>query len=194
MRSVVAAERARRLEKLERLQERGIAPYPVRFDRDRTAAEVQAQFHDIAAGQETDVTVRVAGRLMLLRRHGGLVFADLHDQTGKLQVLAARDALGEEAFADVEELDRGDWVGVAGTVMRTRKGELSVRAHEVALLSKALRALPDKRRGLTDVDRRLRERYLDLIVNPDTRRVFDARSAVIASVRRTLGDRGFTEV
>jgi lysyl-tRNA synthetase len=194
MRRVVAAERARRLEKLERLQERGIAPYPVRFDRDRTAAEVQAQFHDIAAGQETDVTVRVAGRLMLLRGHGGLVFADLHDQTGKLQVLAARDVLGEEAFADVEELDRGDWVGVSGTVMRTRKGELSVRAHEVALLSKALRALPDKRRGLTDVDRRLRERYLDLIVNPDTRRVFDARSAVIASVRRTLGDRGFTEV
>jgi lysyl-tRNA synthetase, class II len=193
-RPVVAAERARRLAKLEHLRERGIAPYPVRFDRDRTVAEVHAQFDGIGAGEQTGVTVRIAGRLMLLRRHGGLVFADLHDQTGKVQVLAARDDLGEEAFADVEALDRGDWIGVTGTVMRTRKGELSVRAHAIELLSKALRALPDKHRGLTDVDRRLRERYLDLIANPDVRRVFDARSAVIAAVRRVLTERGFTEV
>jgi lysyl-tRNA synthetase class 2 len=192
--SVVAAERARRLTKLDELRERGVPPYPVRFDRDRTVADARAQFDGLAAGEETDVTVRIAGRLMLLRRHGGLVFADLHDQTGDLQLFAARDDLGPEAFADVDALDRGDWVGVTGTMMRTRKGELSVRASAVQLLSKALRALPDKHRGLTDVDRRLRERYLDLIANPQTRRVFDVRSAVIAAVRRVLTERGFTEV
>jgi lysyl-tRNA synthetase, class II len=192
--SVVAAERARRLAKLERLRERSIPPYPVRFDRDRTVADARAQFDGLAAGEETDVTVRIAGRLMLVRRHGGLLFADVHDQTGELQLLASREELGAEAFADVDALDRGDWVGVTGTMMRTRMGELSVRATEVRLLSKALRALPDKHRGLADVDRRLRERYLDLIVNPDTRRIFDARSAVIAAVRRVLTERGFTEV
>src|SRR5215217_2731415 len=110
--SVVAAERARRLTKLDRLRERGLPPYPVRFDRDRTVADARAQFDALAAGEETDVTVRIAGRLMLLRRHGGLVFADLHDQTGDLQLFAARDDLGPEALADVDALDRGDWVGV----------------------------------------------------------------------------------
>jgi lysyl-tRNA synthetase, class II len=192
--SVAAAERARRLAKLEGLRERGIVPYPVRFDRDHATAEVRARFGGLAAGEEADVTVRVAGRAMLIRRHGGLVFADLRDQTGALQLFAARDDLGAEAFADVEALDRGDWIAATGTVMRTRKGELSVRAREVQLLSKALRALPDKHRGLTDVDTRLRERYLDLIANPDTRRVFDIRSAVITAVRRVLIERGFTEV
>jgi lysyl-tRNA synthetase, class II len=192
--SVVAAERARRLTKLDRLRERGVPPYPVRFDRDRTVADARAEFDGLGVGDEANVTVHIAGRLMLLRRHGGLVFGDLHDQTGELQLFAARDDLGPEAFADVDALDRGDWVGVTGTMMRTRRGELSVRANAVQLLSKALRALPDKHRGLTDVDRRLRERYLDLIANPDARRVFDVRSAVIAAVRRVLIGRGFTEV
>jgi lysyl-tRNA synthetase, class II len=192
--SVVAAERARRLAKLERLRERGVAPYPVRFDRDRTAADVHAEFGGLAAGEEAGDTVRIAGRAMLIRSHGGLVFADLRDQTGTIQLLVSREDLGEEAFADVKVLDRGDWIGVTGTPLRSRAGELSVRAREVRLLSKTLRALPDKHRGLTDVDRRLRERYLDLIANPATRRIFDIRSSVIASVRRVLTDRGFTEV
>jgi lysyl-tRNA synthetase class 2 len=192
--SVVAAERARRLAKLERLRERGIPPYPVRFDRDRTAAEVVAEFGGLAAGEESDATVRIAGRAMLIRCHGGLLFADVRDQTGTVQLLVSRSDLGAEAFADVKALDRGDWIGVTGTPLRSRTGELSIRAAEVRLLSKALRALPDKHRGLTDVDRRLRERYLDLIANPATRRVFDIRSAVIGAVRRVLTERGFTEV
>ena len=131
---------------------------------------------------------------MLVRRHGGLVFLTLADQTGTLQLLATRDDLGEEAFADVERLDRGDWVGAAGTVMATHTGELTLEVDEVTLLSKALRALPDKHRGLADPEARLRQRYLDLIVNPETRRTFDVRSAVIATVRRVLVERGFTEV
>jgi lysyl-tRNA synthetase len=143
---------------------------------------------------QTDDEVRVAGRLLLIRRHGGLIFADLHEQSGTIQLLAARDQLGEAGFADLRRLDRGDWVGVAGTVMRTRRGELSVRVRECRLLSKSLRALPDKHRGLTDVDTRLRERYLDLIVNPEARRIFDIRSSAIAAVRCVLVERGFTEV
>src|SRR4051812_49186714 len=191
---VVAAERARRMGKLEDLERRGIAPYPVRFDRDRAVREVRDEFGGLGAGAETDRAVALAGRVMLIRRHGGLIFADLKDQSGTIQLLAARDGLGAEAFDDVRALDRGDWVGVSGTVMTTRAGELSVRVTRLELLSKALRALPDKHRGLTDVDTRLRQRYLDLIVNPESRRVFDVRSKVMASVRRTLGERGFTEV
>jgi lysyl-tRNA synthetase, class II len=192
--SVVGAERARRLDKLERLRERGVPAYPVRFDRDRTAAELHAEFGRLAPGEEAGATVRVAGRAMLIRRHGGLVFADLREQSGTIQLFASRADLGAEAFADVTALDRGDWIGVTGTPLRTRMGELSVRAREVQLLAKSLRTLPDKHRGLTDVDRRLRERYLDLIANPGTRHVFDIRSAVIGAVRRVLIERGFTEV
>jgi lysyl-tRNA synthetase, class II len=192
--NVVDSERAHRLGKLERLRERGIDPYPVGFRRDHTVASVRARFAGLPADASTGEPVRVAGRLMLVRRHGGLLFATLADQTGTLQLLAARDELGEDAFADVEHLDRGDWVGAAGTVMTTHTGELTLDVGEVTLLSKSLRALPDKHRGLADADTRLRQRYLDLIVNPDTRRTFDIRSSVIATVRRVLVDRGFTEV
>nr|MDQ6915304.1 lysine--tRNA ligase [Actinomycetota bacterium] len=189
----VAAERAHRLGKLEALRERGLDPYPVRFDRDTTLGAVRARFGDLAAGTETDAVVRVAGRVMLIRRHGGLAFADLHDQTGTVQLMASRDELaGDER--DFAELDRGDWVGVEGTVMVTRRGELSIRVRSFVLLAKALRALPDKHGGLVDVDTRLRQRHLDLMVNAQTRRIFEVRSRVIAAVRRVLIERGFTEV
>ena len=188
----VTAERAHRLGKLDALRERGINPYPVAFDRDHTVGELRALYNDLPPGATTDAEVRIAGRLMLIRRHGGLIFADLHEQTGTIQLLAERNVLGEEGLADFRALDRGDWVGVVGTVMSTRRGELSIRVTECRLLSKSLRALPDKHRGLTDVDTRLRERYLDLIVNPDARRVFDVRSAAISAVRRVLVERGFT--
>jgi lysyl-tRNA synthetase class 2 len=192
--TVVESERDHRLDKLAALRERGIDPYPVGFRRDHTLAEIRTRYPDLGADATTGEAVRVAGRLMLVRRHGGLVFLTLADQTGTLQLLATRDELGEEAFADVEHLDRGDWVGAAGTVMATHTGELTLEVDEVTLLSKVLRALPDKHRGLADPEARLRQRYLDLIVNPETRRTFDVRSAVIATVRRVLVERGFTEV
>ena len=186
----LARERAQRLAKQERLQARDGGP-AYTFDRDHTLAEVRGEFDSIATGAEGEGTVRIAGRIMLLRRHGGLVFANVKDQTGTLQLLFS----GSDGVLDgTGDLDRGDWIGVAGTPMRTRSGELSLRVREWRLLTKSLRALPDKHRGLTDVDTRLRQRYLDLIVNPDSRRVFDIRSAVIASVRGTLTGRGFTEV
>src|SRR4051794_20613682 len=191
---VVAAERARRLGKLEDLERRGIAPYPVRFDRDHAVGEVREEFGGLESGQETDRAVALAGRVMLIRRHGGLIFADLSDQTGTIQLVASRDGLGAEAFADVRALDRGDWVGVGGTVMTTRAGELSVRVTELQLLSKALRALPDKHRGLTDVDTRLRQRYLDLIVNPESRRVFDVPPAGVSTRRPAPTPPGLTPV
>ena len=181
----LAQERARRLAKEERLLA-GVGP-AYGFDEDHTLAQVRKEFDALAAGEETQTAVRVAGRVMLIRRHGALVFADLKDQTATVQLLFLKDPR-------VRDLDRGDWIGVEGTGMRTKKGELSIAVREWRLLTKSLRALPDKHRGLTDVDTRLRQRYLDLIVNPEARRTFDIRSATIASVRRTLNERGFTEV
>ena len=129
---------------------------------------------------------------MLIRRHGGLVFADLKDQTATVQLVVRAP---DDAGSTGRDLDRGDWIGVAGDVhAHATRASSSIRVREWRLLTKSLRALPDKHRGLTDVDTRLRQRYLDLIVNPESRRIFDIRSAVIAAVRRVLADRGFTEV
>src|ERR671923_134893 len=191
-RDFVAAERAQRLAKQERLLARTGPAY--RFDRDHTLAQLHRDFEGLEPGGEDATTMRVAGRIALIRRHGGLVFVDLVDQTATAQLVFARDTLDPNAFADVADLDRGDWIGVTGTPMRTRMGELSLRVRDWCLLSKALRALPEKHRGLSDVDTRLRQRYLDLIVNPETRRTFDIRTRAIEAVRRVLTERGFTEV
>lgn len=193
-RDFVAEERSLRLEKLERLRERGIPPYPPGFSRDHTVAEVVEEAGELAADSVTGTGVRIAGRLILIRDHGGVIFATLRDQSGTIQVAFERDRLDRTGFEDARSLDRGDWVGIEGVVIATRTGELTVSATSLELLTKALRALPDKHRGLTDVDSRLRQRYLDLIANPGIRPVFDIRSKVIASVRRTLTDSGFTEV
>jgi lysyl-tRNA synthetase, class II len=192
----VEEEREHRLAKLKALADRGIEPYPVKFDRDHSIGDIRAQYDgELAAGADSGETVRVAGRIMLLRRHGNLVFADLHDQTGTIQLFVSHRDLGDQGFEDVAEWDRGDWVGVVGTVITTKRGELSVRVTEAQLLAKALRPLAThKQKGLADVDTRLRQRYLDLIVNPESGRIFDIRHRAIASVRRTLMDRGFVEV
>lgn len=188
------AERTRRLAKLDALRERGIEPYPVRFDRDASAAGLHTAHGDLAPGASTGRTVRVAGRVMGLRRHGGLDFADLMDETGTIQLLADRSVLGEEALHDFAALDLGDWVGAAGEVIASQSGELTVALTSFALLSKALRPLPDLRHGLTDPEARYRRRYVDLVVDPPSRRVFTARSVAIAAVRQVLVERGFREV
>lgn len=190
----VAAERAQRLAKLEALRERGVDPYPVRFDRDAEIAELHERFGSLGAGEDSGESVRVAGRAMLLRRHGGLSFATLRDGTGAVQLFVSRKEVGEPLYADFGDLDLGDWVGAEGTAMRTRAGELSVRVRGFELLAKALRPLPDKAGGLADVETRLRRRYLDLIASEEPRRVFAIRSAAIAAVRRVLSERGFAEV
>jgi lysyl-tRNA synthetase, class II len=187
-------ERARRLAKLDAMRDAGVEPYPVRFDRDATAAELHEAHANLAAGTETGETVRLAGRVMGLRRHGGLDFADLMDESGTIQLLATRDELGEDALHAFAALDLGDWIGGEGVVIATKTGELTVRLTRFELLSKALRPLPDLRHGLTDPETRYRRRYVDLVVNPRARAVFQARSVAIAAVRRVLEERGFREV
>jgi len=186
--------RAHRLAKLEALRGRGIDPYPVRFDRDSSAAAIHEEFDGLAAGSDTGKAVRIAGRILGARRHGSLDFADLRDETGQIQLLVSADAVGSDELHQFSDLDLGDWVGVEGTVIASDKGELSVRVAKFELLSKSLRALPDIRHGVTDPETRYRQRYLDLMLDEDSRRVFAIRSAVISATRQTLLDRGFREV
>jgi lysyl-tRNA synthetase class 2 len=175
--SGLAAEKVRRQTRVDELRERGDQPYPYRFDRSHTLAEVRAAHGELEAGNETEHEVTVAGRIMLKRDTGKLVFATIQDRTDRIQLFVSKAVVGDDGFADVKELDIGDWVGVHGTVMTTRAGELSVKTDRVELLSKAIRPLPDKWHGLTDVDTRFRQRYADLIVNEDARRHFEVRHA-----------------
>ena len=188
------AERARRRGRVEGLRAEGVEPYPYRFDRTHTLGEVREAWGPLDAGTETDDEVSVAGRVMLKRDTGKLVFATIRDRSGDLQLFVSKAVVGDEGFAAVKALDLGDWVGAHGTVMTTRKGELSVSPRRVELLSKAIRPLPDKWHGLADVDTRFRQRYADLIVNEAARRAFEIRHATVASIRRTLAGHGFVEV
>jgi lysyl-tRNA synthetase class 2 len=192
--SGLVAEKARRLARVVELRDAGVEPYPYRFDRTHTLGEVRAAWGDLEPGTETDEAVSVAGRLMLKRDTGKLVFATIRDREGEIQLFVSKAVTGDDHFADVKELDLGDWVGVSGTVMTTRKGELSVKAETVQLLAKAVRPMPDKWHGLTDTDTRFRQRYADLIMNEEARRAFEIRHEVIASFRRTLHRHGFIEV
>ena len=150
--------------------------------------------HELEPGSETDIAVTVAGRVMLKRDTGKLVFATISDRGVEVQLFVSKSVIGDASFADVKALDRGDWVGVHGTVMTTRAGEISIKVDRLQLLSKSIRPLPDKWHGLSDPDTRFRQRYADLVVNADARRVFEIRHAVLASFRHTLHDRGFVEV
>jgi lysyl-tRNA synthetase class 2 len=192
--SGLAAERARRQARVDEMRGAGREPYPYRFDRTHTLADVRSQWSDLAPGSETTVEVAVAGRVLLKRDTGKLVFATIGERGVELQLFISKAAVGDEAFADVKALDRGDWVGAHGRVMTTRAGELSVRVDRLVLLAKSIRPLPDKWHGLHDPDTRFRQRYVDLVVNADARRAFDVRHEVLASFRRTLRGRGYVEV
>ncbi len=183
----------RRFAKIEKVRAEGGNPYPVRFDRDRTIGELRAEFGALEPGEETDVSVKVAGRLLLIRRQGKLSFGSLRDGTGEVQLFVSQKVIGPESHAAFDDLDLGDWVGVEGTVMTTRKGELSVKVRDFALLSKALRPVP-KWHGLSDVDTRYRQRYADLIVNERAREVFEIRFKALNAIREFLAARGFVEV
>jgi lysyl-tRNA synthetase class 2 len=184
---------ASRLAKVEALRAAGVDPYPVTYTPTASAAHLRETHADLAPGAASGVQERVAGRLMTLRRLGGLAFGVLQDASGTIQLYADGAVLGDrlDAFTD---LDPGDWVGASGEVMRTKRGELSVNVADFTLLAKALRPLPEKWHGLQDTEIRHRRRYLDLAVNPQARRVLAARSALLASLRRSLDGRGFLEV
>ncbi|MGK2929185.1 MAG: lysine--tRNA ligase [Acidimicrobiales bacterium] len=192
--SGLAAEKARRLAQLDAMRAAGGTPYPYRFDRTHTVGQIREAWGELEPGVETDETVVVAGRIMLLRDSGKLIFATVRDRSGDIQLFVSKAVVGDDEFTTIKQLDLGDLVGVSGTVMTTRKGELSVKTERVELLAKAVRPLPDKWHGLTDVDTRFRQRYADLIVNAEAQRAFEIRHEIIASFRRTLHDRGFIEV
>jgi lysyl-tRNA synthetase class 2 len=178
-----------RINKLEALRAKDIDPYGQAFSISHHARDILDNF-DALEGQN----VSVAGRIHTMRAHGKSSFAHIIDVTGQIQIYAKIDQLGEECYNFFKDLDLGDIIGVQGKVFRTRRGEVTVDVEEVTLLSKALRPLPDKWHGLKDVEIRYRQRYLDLIVNPDVREVFVTRSQIINGMRRFLDERGFLEV
>jgi len=184
-----------RQEKLERIRARGIDPYPRRYHRSHTTAQAVTLLEEVEKGQAEDKAVSVAGRITAIRRMGKSAFFDIHDGSGKIQLLFlnTHEYQGEklEMFKD---LDIGDFVGIEGSLTRTRSGEATVQAKNLTLLAKSLQPLPEKWHGLSDIDTRYRQRYLDLIANAETRQLFYIRSQVIAGIRHFLNKRGFIEV
>jgi lysyl-tRNA synthetase class 2 len=180
-----------RREKLDALIHRGAEPYAYRFEVTHGQASIQERHKDL---EQSGEKVRYAGRLMTKRGHGKAAFAHVKDKDGSQQIYLREDVLGAEGFARAMELDLGDWVGVEGTVFVTKTGEVTIRAERVELLAKSLRPLPEKWHGLTDVEIRYRQRYTDLIVNDEVRRVFRERAAIIRALRGFLDARGFLEV
>ena len=183
-----------RRQKLEQLRADGVEPFPHAYP-GVVASEVVREAHgDLEDGAETDTAYRVAGRLAARRGHGGQAFLDVVDRAGRIQIQAKRDVLGEESFDALTSLDLGDLIGIDGTAFKSRRGELTLRATDWALLAKSLLPPPDKFHGLEDVETRYRRRELDLIANEDARELFILRSKVIAAIRRWLDARDFLEV
>jgi lysyl-tRNA synthetase, class II len=180
--------------KRDALRALGIDPYPARFDRTDTASALHERYADLEPDRRTGAEVRVAGRVSGIRGHGKLVFVTLQDGSGAVQLLMSASKLEPEATAVRDHLDLGDWIGAAGEVITSRRGELSVDLTSLVLLAKAVRPLPDKWHGLADEDMRYRQREVDLLANADSRRIFDIRFRTLASLRRSLSDEGFVEV
>ncbi len=185
-------ERQVRLAKHQAMLESG--GYPYRFQRTTTAADLHRRFEALEPDTDSGERAAVAGRLMLQRSFGRLVFATLQDGTGRIQLMADRSELPAEQLDAFSDLDVGDWVGAEGRMVTTRKGELTVRIERFELLAKALRPLPEKWHGLSDVELRSRRRYLDLIVNEEAREVALRRVSVLRALRKAFDDRGFLEV
>ncbi len=185
---------AARRAKLERLRAEGIDPFPHDYDGVESIASVLAAHAELADGEETSAAHRVAGRLAARREAGKAAFLDLIDRSGRIQLHARVDELGQEGFQRLVSLDLGDLVGVDGVAIRTRRGELSLRVTAFTLLAKSLRPPPDKHHGLSDIETRFRRRELDLLANEDARELFAARARIIGAVRRSLDEDGFIEV
>ncbi|MFQ6020382.1 MAG: lysine--tRNA ligase, partial [Dehalococcoidia bacterium] len=178
--------------KLQRLRQGGTDPYPARFRRSHTAQEALTLFETAADGAAEPVTV--AGRVTAMREMGKATFIDLRDGSGRIQTYHKQDIVGAASYRALQDIDLGDFLGVSGTLFRTKTGEVSVQAQGYTLLAKALRPPPEKWHGLQDVEARYRQRYLDLIANAQVRDIFQGRSRIIAAIRRYLDGRGFIEV
>jgi len=189
-------QRQQRLKKLETLKGMGVAPYGARFEFKDRAGELTRRHGDKpkATLEQEQIACTLAGRIVGLRRFGKAAFAVLQDGADRLQVYLKKDNLSEQAYKVCEELDLGDWIGVSGFLFRTKTDEFTVDVKQLTFLSKALRPLPEKWHGLTDVETRYRQRYVDLIANPSVHGIFATRSRIIAGIRAFLIDKGFLEV
>lgn len=183
---------ATRLEKRDALIHAGHEPYPYRLERTHYNQDLHTQYEALESGVETQDFVRLAGRIMAIRNNG--MFLDLHDTSGKIQAFCHKESLDEDMIPLLKLLDVGDIVGVEGHIRRTPRGELSVRVKRLEVLCKALLQLPEKYHGLSDVEVRYRQRYLDLIVNEDSRNTLRQRSKIVSAIRRYLDDRNYMEV
>lgn len=181
-----------RLEKLKAIKEMGHNPYPYRFDKNAETTDLHEKYKDLADGEKTEDVVRVAGRVRANRNNG--MFIDLHDTNGKIQIFSHKQDLSKDYLDLLKQVDIGDLIGVEGYVRRTPRAELTINSTHVEILSKSLLPLPEKHNGLTDVDQRYRQRYLDLIMNETTRDTLRARSMIISTLRLEMQKRGFIEV
>ena len=185
-----------RRDKMNKMREEGIDPFGERYDRSHQSAQIIAEYDEFSKedleGKAAQVTI--AGRMMTKRGKGKAGFAHIQDLEGQIQIYVRKDSVGEEAYELFKSSDLGDIIGVTGTVFKTNVGELSIKATSFEVLTKALRPLPDKYHGLKDVEQRYRQRYLDLIVNPESKQTFIMRSKIIQSMRRYLDSKGYLEV
>ena len=186
----IAVRRAKR----EALIAAGRDPYGHAFAYSHHLADPAAQYEGLEDGASTSDEVKVAGRIMAKRDQGKLAFLELRDSSGDMQLFCRINALGEDAFAELKDLDVGDWIGVRGTMMRTKRGQLSVAVDSFELLSKSLRPLPEKFHGLADKETRYRQRYVDLVMNPEVKSTFEKRFKIVAAIRRYMEDHGYYEV
>lgn len=185
---------AERREKLERLREAGLEPFPHAFADRTEIAAVRSAHEGLEPGEETEARYRVAGRITARRGHGKAAFLDLRDRSGQIQLHSRADVVGEEPHERLVGLDLGDMIGAEGVAFKTKKGELSLRVEDWSLLAKSLRPPPDKYHGLEDIEIRYRHRELDLMANPEVRELFAVRAKVVAAIREWLDERGFLEV
>ena len=192
MTSESTLHRDSRLAKLRTLEEKGYNPYPYCFKPNAYAADLQEKYKDLEAGAETQDRVTIAGRAMAVRNSG--MFIDLKDVSGKIQVFCHKNHLNEEDLALLKSLDVGDIVGVSGYIRRTPRGELSVSAEKFDIIAKSLQPLPEKFHGLTDIDARYRQRYVDFIMNDDSKEIFKKRCRITSAIRRYFEENGFLEV
>jgi lysyl-tRNA synthetase class 2 len=182
-----------RLDKVRALREKGVDLYPPTFERKDTIADIRTKFAAITH-DKSEESVATAGRLFIIRNHGKTIFADLGDESGRIQLYIRKADLGDEVFDFFNQyIERGDFIGVTGHVFRTKLGEITIWVDTITLLSKAVCPLPEKFHGLTDVEKRYRQRYVDLIVNEESRQGFRSRSRILTSIRRFLNDRDFLE-
>lgn len=182
-----------RIEKVYRLQEKGINPYPYSFKVDSVASEIQEKYSHLTAAESTRHNVKAAGRIMTLRLMGNATFANLQDHTGKVQVYLSKNDVENYELVKSKLIELGDFIGVEGNVFKTKAGEVTIHVKKLELLTKTVRPLPDKFHGVTDTEIRYRQRYVDLIVNHDVKKVFELRSQIVNAVREFLTINGFIE-